>query len=134
MIDTWTRFAAFYGPALGGRVGYALGFTGLRVGTTRFAGDVLLLDLLGGLDTPRTRLEMVRKKPLPFPPEPARWVGIEATRRSLARADAIGGKENLWLRTPDRLGAWLRRLIQRLDGCDRHHVVVRPRVRDEEAK
>ena len=57
-----------------------------------------------GLDTPRTRLEMVRKKPLPFPPEPARWVGIEATRRSLARADANDGKENLWLRTLDRLG------------------------------
>ena len=103
VIDTCTRFAAFYGTALGGRVGYALGFTGLGVGATRFAGDVLL-DLLGGLDTPRTRLEMVRKKPLPFPPEPARWVGIEATRRSLARADANGGRENLWLRTLDRLG------------------------------
>jgi len=103
VIDTCTRFAAFYGTALGGRVGYALGFTGLGVGATRFAGDVLL-DLLGGLDTPRTRLEMVRKKPVPFPPEPVRWAGIEATRRSLARADANGGKENLWLRTLDRLG------------------------------
>ncbi len=103
VIDTCTRFAAFYGTALDGRVGYALGFTGLGVGATRFAGDVLL-DLLGGLDTQRTRLEMVRKKPLPFPPEPVRWAGIEATRRSLARADANGGKENLWLRTLDRLG------------------------------
>ena len=103
VIDTCTRFAAFYGTALGGRVGYALGFTGLGVGATRFAGDVLL-DLLSGLDTPRTRLEMVRKKPVPFPPEPARWVGIEATRRSLARADANGGKENLWLKAMGRLG------------------------------
>ena len=41
VIDTCTRFAAFYGTALGGRVGYALGFTGLGVGATRFAGDVL---------------------------------------------------------------------------------------------
>ena len=73
------------------------------MGATRFAGDVLL-DLLAGFDTPRTRLEMVRKKPLPFPPEPARWAGIEATRRSLARADANNGKENLWLKTLDRLG------------------------------
>ncbi len=55
-------------------------------------------------DTPRTRLEMVRKKPVPFPPEPLRWVGIEATRRSLARADANGGKENLWLKAMDKLG------------------------------
>ena len=103
MIDTCTRFAAFYGTALGGRVGYALGFTGLGVGATRFAGNVLL-DLLAGLDRPRTRLEMVRRKPVPFPPEPLRWVGIEATRRSLARADVNGGKENLWLRTMDKLG------------------------------
>ena len=103
VIDTCTRFAAFYGTAMAGRVGYALGFTGLGVAATRFAGDVVL-DLLAGLDTPRTRLEMVRKKPLPFPPEPFRWVGIEATRRSLARADANGGKENLWLKAMDRLG------------------------------
>ena len=103
MIDTCTRFTAFYGTALGGRVGYALGFTGLGVGATRFAGDVVL-DLLAGADTPRTRLEMVRTKPVPFPPEPIRWAGIEATRRSLARADANGGKENVWLRAMDRLG------------------------------
>jgi glycine/D-amino acid oxidase-like deaminating enzyme len=103
VIDTCTRFAAFYGTAMEDRVGYALGFTGLGVAATRFAGDVVL-DLLAGQDTPRTRLEMVRKKPVPFPPEPLRWVGIEATRRSLARADANGGKENLWLRAMDRLG------------------------------
>ncbi|MCW2822477.1 MAG: FAD-dependent oxidoreductase, partial [Marmoricola sp.] len=86
VIDTCTRFTAFYGTAMGGRVGYALGFTGLGVGATRFAGDVLL-DLLAGADTPRTRLDMVRSRPLPFPPEPLRWLGIEATRRSLARSD-----------------------------------------------
>jgi glycine/D-amino acid oxidase-like deaminating enzyme len=103
VIDTCTRFAAFYGTALDGRVGYALGFTGLGVGATRFAGDVVL-DLLAGDDTPRTRLEMVRKKPVPVPPEPLRWAGIEATRRSLARADANGGRENLWLKTMDKLG------------------------------
>jgi glycine/D-amino acid oxidase-like deaminating enzyme len=103
VIDTCTRFAAFYGTAMAGRVGYALGFTGLGVGATRFAGDVIL-DLLAGADTPRTRLAMVRERPLPFPPEPLRWAGVEATRRSLARADANGGKENLWLRTMDRLG------------------------------
>ncbi|MCW2774882.1 MAG: FAD-dependent oxidoreductase, partial [Nocardioides sp.] len=40
VIDTCTRFTAFYGTAMGGRVGYALGFTGLGVAATRFAGDV----------------------------------------------------------------------------------------------
>lgn len=103
VIDTCTRFAAFYGTAMKGRVAYAAGFTGLGVGATRFAGDVVL-DLLGGLDTPRTRLEMVRTKPVPFPPEPIRWAGIEATRRSLAAADANGGRENLWLRATGALG------------------------------
>jgi glycine/D-amino acid oxidase-like deaminating enzyme len=103
VIDTCTRFAAFYGTAMAGRVGYALGFTGLGVGATRFAADVLL-DLLSAADTPRVRLAMVREKPLPFPPEPLRWAGVEATRRSLARADANGGRENLWLRTMDRFG------------------------------
>lgn len=103
VIDTCTRFTAFYGTALQGRVGYALGFTGLGVGATRFAADVVL-DLLAGLDTPRTRLEMVRTKPLPFPPEPARWLGIEAMRRSLASADAHGGRQNAFLKVMDRLG------------------------------
>ena len=103
LIDTCTRFTAFYGTAMEGRVGYALGFTGLGVAATRFAGDVLL-DLLAGADTPRTRLEMVRSRPLPFPPEPFRWLGIEATTRSLSRADASGGRRNHWLRALDKLG------------------------------
>ena len=94
LIDTCTRFTAFYGTAMDGRVGYALGFTGLGVAATRFAGDVVL-DLLAGEDTPRTRLEMVRSRPLPFPPEPFRWAGIEATTRSLSRADANGGRRTV---------------------------------------
>jgi hypothetical protein len=46
---------------------------------------------------------MVRKRPLPFPPEPFAWIGIQLTRRSLARADRTG-RRNLWLRTLDRFG------------------------------
>ena len=38
-------------------------------GATRFGADVML-DLLAGERTERTALEMVRRKPLPFPPEP----------------------------------------------------------------
>ncbi len=102
-IDTSTRFCAFYGTGYGGRVAHAAGFTGLGVGATRFAADVLL-DLLDGADTERTRLEMVRKRPLPFPPEPFASVGIQATRWSLDRADHRQGRRNAWLRTLDRLG------------------------------
>ncbi|MFF0654403.1 NAD(P)/FAD-dependent oxidoreductase [Micromonospora tulbaghiae] len=103
VIDTCTRFCAFFGTAYDGRLAYAAGFTGLGVGATRFGARVTL-DLLSGADTPLTRLDLVRRKPLPFPPEPARSVGINLTRWSLARADARGGRRNLWLRTLDRLG------------------------------
>jgi glycine/D-amino acid oxidase-like deaminating enzyme len=103
VIDTCTRFAAFHGTAYDGQVAYALGFTGLGVAATRFAAEVAL-DQLGGLETERTSLRMICERPVPFPPEPVRWAGVQATRWSLARADANGGKENLWLRTMDRLG------------------------------
>ena len=103
MIDTCTRFAAFYGTAYGGRVGYALGYTGLGVAATRFGADVTL-DLLEGADTERSRLTMVRERPMPFPPEPLRYTGVQLTRWSLGQADARGGRRNLWLRTLDRAG------------------------------
>lgn len=63
-----------------------------------------MLDLLAGERNERTALEMVRSKPMPFPPEPFAWAGIELTKRSLARADNNGGHRNLWLQTMDRLG------------------------------
>ncbi len=103
VIDTCSRFTAFYGTAYGGRVGYALGYTGLGVAATRFGADVVL-DLLAGEETERTSLQMVREKPLPFPPEPARSAGINLTRWSLDRADRNAGKRNLWLRGLDKVG------------------------------
>lgn len=102
-IDTNTRFCAHWGLAREGRVAYVNGFTGLGVAATRFAADVCL-DLLSGQPTPRTELEMVRKRPLPFPPEPLASVGIQATRWSLDRADHAAGRRNLFLRTLDALG------------------------------
>jgi glycine/D-amino acid oxidase-like deaminating enzyme len=102
-IDTSTRFSAFFGLAHRGRVAHAAGFTGLGVGATRFAADVML-DLLSGERTERTELEMVRRKPAPFPPEPVASLGIQTTRWALARADHRQGRRNLWLRTLDRMG------------------------------
>ncbi|GAB3064189.1 NAD(P)/FAD-dependent oxidoreductase [Micromonospora schwarzwaldensis] len=103
VIDTCTRFCAFFGTAHSGRLAYASGYTGLGVGATRFGARVTL-DLLAGADTPLTRLDLVRRKPLPFPPEPIRAAGINLTRWSLAHADARDGRRNLWLRTLDRFG------------------------------
>jgi hypothetical protein len=63
-----------------------------------------MLDLLDGLDTERTRLRMVQKKPLPFPPEPLRWIFIRFTQWSIKRADEREGKRNVWLRLLDAIG------------------------------
>ena len=103
VIDTCSRFCAFFGTAHGGRLAYAAGYTGLGVGATRFGADVML-DLLSGEETERTRLGMVRSKPVPFPPEPLRYGVVQLTRWSLARADRHEGRRNLWLRTLDAFG------------------------------
>ena len=102
-IDTCTRFCAFWGKAYQGKVAYTLGFTGLGVGATRFAAQVML-DLLGGQETERTQTSLVRTKPLPFPPEPFRYAGVQLTRWSIDKSDRNGGQRNLWLRTLDRFG------------------------------
>ena len=102
-IDTCSRFSPFWGTAHGGRTAYVAGYTGLGVGSSRF-GAAVMLDLLDGLATERTSLEMVRRRPIPFPPEPVRSIGINWTTRALAKADREAGRRNLWLRTLDRLG------------------------------
>jgi glycine/D-amino acid oxidase-like deaminating enzyme len=102
-IDTCSRFSAFWGTASGGRVGYVAGYTGLGVGASRF-GAAVLLDLLDGRDTELTRLQMVRSKPLPFPPEPVRGIGIDLTRRAFDRADRAGGRRGPWLKLLDAVG------------------------------
>jgi glycine/D-amino acid oxidase-like deaminating enzyme len=101
-IDTCTRFSVFWGNAMSGRVSYALGYTGLGAAAARFGGQVML-DLLDGHRSPAASLGFVKKKPLPFPPEPFRFLGIQATRWSLQREDRTG-RRNLWLRLLDRLG------------------------------
>lgn len=102
-IDTSTRFSASWQRACGGKVASVLGYTGLGVGASRFGAQVCL-DLLAGRDNERTRLEMVRRPPMPWPPEPLRWLGIQMTRHSIARADEHDGRRDRWLRLLDRLG------------------------------
>jgi glycine/D-amino acid oxidase-like deaminating enzyme len=102
-IDTCSRFSVFFGRAFGGRLVYALGYTGLGVGATRFGARVAI-DLLDGRSTPATQLRMVRRRPVPFPPEPLRSGVIQLTRNRLAAADRDDGRRGLWLRALDRLG------------------------------
>jgi glycine/D-amino acid oxidase-like deaminating enzyme len=102
-IDTSSRFSVFFGTAHGGRVAYAVGYTGLGVGASRFGARVAL-DLLDGRETEATRLRYVRSRPVPFPPEPLRSAVIALTRSRLAAADRHEGRRGLWLRTLDRFG------------------------------
>jgi glycine/D-amino acid oxidase-like deaminating enzyme len=102
-IDTSTRFFAFQRSALGGRVAYSVGYTGLGVGAARFGARVML-ELLDRRRSAATDLRAIRSRPWPFPPEPLRWAGIELTRRELARADRNAGRRGAWLRLLDRMG------------------------------
>jgi glycine/D-amino acid oxidase-like deaminating enzyme len=102
-IDTCSRYTAFWGKAMRGKVAYALGYTGLGVGASRFGAQVIL-DLLDDKKTERTELKMVKSKPFPFPPEPFRSPIVNLTRWSLNRADDNQGKRNLWLKILDALG------------------------------
>ncbi|MEO9137998.1 MAG: FAD-dependent oxidoreductase [Jatrophihabitans sp.] len=102
-IDTSSRFFAFQRTAMDGRVAYSTGYTGLGVGASRFGAQVML-DLMDGRRTEATSLRAVRGRPLPFPPEPLRYLGIQLTRRALAKADRRQGHRGPWLRTLDRVG------------------------------
>jgi glycine/D-amino acid oxidase-like deaminating enzyme len=102
-IDTCSRFSPFWGTDFDGKVAYVLGYTGLGVATTRF-GASTMLDLLDGIESEATELSMVKHKPIPFPPEPFRFLFIRLTQWSITRADKNEGKRNLWLKLLDRLG------------------------------
>ncbi len=103
VIDTCSRYSVFWGQAYRNKLAYAMGYTGLGVGTSRFGAQVLL-DLLNGEKTERTELQMVKTKPFPFPPEPFRSPIINFTRWSLDQADRDEGRRNVWLRTLDAMG------------------------------
>jgi len=102
-IDTTTRFTVTFGELLGGRVHYALGYTGLGVGATRWAAGIVR-DRLLRPESPLLELRFVNSPPFPIPPEPVRTPAVELMRREVIRADAEGGRRSLILRTLDTLG------------------------------
>ena len=102
-IDTSTRFCASTVLSHENRVVTINGFTGLGLGSSRFFADAGL-DLLYGISSEATSTELIKTAPTNFPPEPFRFLGIELTRRAIAKSDKSGGKRGLWLRLLDRLG------------------------------
>jgi glycine/D-amino acid oxidase-like deaminating enzyme len=102
-IDTTSRFTVTFGQALGGRLTYALGYTGLGVGASRWAGGVVR-DFVLRPDSDLLRLRFVRSRPFPFPPEPLRSLAVNTVRHELDRADRNDGRRGVLLRTLDALG------------------------------
>jgi Glycine/D-amino acid oxidases (deaminating) len=102
-IDATTRFTVTFGQTMGGRVSYALGYTGLGVGASRWAGGVVR-DLILRPESDLLKLRFVQSAPLPFPPEPVRSVTVNLVRRELDRADRNEGRRGILLRTLDALG------------------------------
>lgn len=102
IIDTSARTTFFAGTAHGGQVAYAMGFTGQGVSASRFAA-LSMLDLLEGRDTERTRLKMLRRFPVPFPPEPFRSMAVRIAQNGLEKEDRTG-RRPAFLRILDALG------------------------------
>jgi glycine/D-amino acid oxidase-like deaminating enzyme len=102
-IDTTTRFTVTFGQALGGRLTYSLGYTGLGVGASRWAAGVVR-DFILRPDSDLLKLRFVRTPPFPFPPEPLRSLAVNTVRWELDRADRNEGRRGLLLRTLDALG------------------------------
>mgnify|MGYP001220155196 CR=1 FL=1 len=100
IIATSTRFCVTPGVAFDGRVSWAVGYTGIGVGPTRF-GARIGLELLGYNPTNILDMIFVKKRAMNWAPEPLRWIGVTLTRHALSKADANGGKRGLWLKLLD---------------------------------
>ncbi len=101
-ICSTTRMTPFCGSARGGRILYGLGYTGHGLGSTRLIGRALAHQALEK-PSPLLDLALVKRKPLPYPPEPLRGLAVNAVTRALRRVDA-GGRPNLLLRMLDLAG------------------------------
>jgi len=102
IIATSTRFCMVPGVTLNGRVAWAVGYTGLGVGATRF-GARIGIELLGYQPSEILKMQFVTKKPMPWAPEPFRWFGVRFTQNALVKADQNNGKRGLWLKMLDAM-------------------------------
>jgi glycine/D-amino acid oxidase-like deaminating enzyme len=102
IIATSTRFCMVPGNTFNGRVAWAVGYTGLGVGASRF-GARIAIEMLGYQPSDILKMKFVTRKPMSWAPEPLRWIGVILTQRALVKADANNGKRGLWLKLLDSL-------------------------------
>lgn len=103
IIATSTRFCMVPGVAHDGRLAWSVGYTGHGIGASRF-GARIAIEMLGYAPTDILDMQFVSRKPLPWAPEPFRWLGVKFTQNALKKADRNGGKRGLWLKFLDSLG------------------------------
>jgi glycine/D-amino acid oxidase-like deaminating enzyme len=101
-IDSTTRLTPFFGRALSGRVLYGLGYTGHGLGSTRLAGRILA-HLALDRQSELLSLDMVRRPPFPYPPEPLRGWAVEHVTRALRKVDQ-GEAPGAMLQLLERMG------------------------------
>jgi glycine/D-amino acid oxidase-like deaminating enzyme len=87
-------------------LGWAGGYVGDGVTTTNLAGRTLA-DLITGAGSDLTRLPWVGHRSRRWEPEPLRWIGVTASLRMMAAADA----EELRTGRPSRRAKFLSRLL-----------------------
>jgi glycine/D-amino acid oxidase-like deaminating enzyme len=85
-IDVASTHNPFAGTLAGGRIHYALGYTGNGVGPAHLMGKVLAAKALGR-ETEDTRLAIVDMEPRRFPPEPFRSIGAAIVNAATVRRD-----------------------------------------------
>jgi len=85
-IDVAGTHLPFVGALPGGRVHYALGYTGNGVGPAHLLGRILAARALG-IETDETRLPFVDMEPKRFPPQPLRSVGAALINAATVRRD-----------------------------------------------
>lgn len=95
-----------YDPKTGVATGQ--GYSGEGVATANLSGRVLA-DLITGKDTDLTRLPMTSHSIRPWEPEPVRWMGVQAVRKSMRRTTAQIEKNDKYPDKPtlaERLWNW----------------------------
>ncbi|MBX9721184.1 MAG: hypothetical protein K2X81_07310, partial [Candidatus Obscuribacterales bacterium] len=90
------------GTLEGGKVVYALGYTGHGIGSTRVAGKILAHMALSK-NSELLSLSMVQHKPFPYPPEPFRSLSVSLVTDSLRALDK-GKPPSLMLMMLDAFG------------------------------
>jgi glycine/D-amino acid oxidase-like deaminating enzyme len=85
-IDVSGTHQPFAGTLRGGRVHYALGYTGNGVGPAHLMGKVLAAKATGD-DIPELQLPVVDMEPKRFPPQPFRSIGAAVVNAATVRRD-----------------------------------------------